>query len=75
MKIARFKQYKKRIFAKQEKKTILFKNLNVIPYPMHDNTFKIMFEEFYKSNSFTFHGKKTLIVKLENNAMKIITER
>ncbi len=75
MKIDRFKRYKKRIFAKNETKSIVFKELNIVPYPMHPDTFKIMFKEFYKSDSFTFNGKKTLIVKLENSKMKIITER
>jgi len=75
MKIKRFKRYKKRIFAKNENKSIIFKQLDVVPYPMHKNTFKVMFNEFYKSNSFTFTGKKTLIIKLENSKIKIITER
>lgn len=75
MDLKRFKRYKKRIFAKNENKSILFKELNVVPYPMHKNTFKVMFQEFYKSNSFTFNGKKTLIVKLKDSKMQIITER
>jgi len=75
MKYARFKNYKKRIFAKNEQKSIIFTELNVVPYPGHKHTFKVMFHEFYKSNSFTFRGKKTLIVKLENSKMQIITER
>lgn len=75
MKYERFKRYKKRIFAKNEEKSILFTELNVIPYPKHEHTFKVIFHEFYKSNSFTFQGKKTLIVKLENSKMQIITEQ
>ena len=75
MEYKRFKRYKKRIFSKNEQKSILFTELNVIPYPQHAHTFKIIFHEFYKSNSFTFQGKKTLIVKLDNSKMKIITER
>ena len=75
MKIKRFKRYKKRIFAKNETKSIIFKKLNIIPYPMHKNTFKVTFNEFYKSNSLTFTGKKTLIIKLEDSKMKIITEK
>ncbi len=75
MKIKRFQRYKKRIFAKNEKKSIVFKHLDLIPYPMHKNTFKIVFNEFYKSNSVTFNGKKTLIVKLENSKIQIITEK
>ena len=75
MKFERFKRYKKRIFAKNEKKSIIFKELNVVPYPRHEHTFKVIFQEFYKSDSFTFHGKKTLIVTLENSKIKIITEK
>ena len=75
MKLKEFKRYKKRIFAKNETKSIIFKQLNIIPYPMHKNTFKVTFNEFYKSNSVTFIGKKILIVKLEDSKMKIITEK
>ena len=75
MKYKKFKRYKKRIFAKNEEKSIVFTKLNVIPYTGHTLTFKLMFHEFYRSNSFSFQGKKTLIVKLENSKMQIITER
>lgn len=75
MDINRFKKYKTRIFAKSEKKSIIFKNLNVIPYPMQENTYKITFDEIYKSNSFAFSGQKTLIVRLNNAKMKIVTEK
>ncbi|WP_457745249.1 L,D-transpeptidase family protein [Sulfurimonas sp.] len=75
MKIKKFKSYKKRIFAKNEKKSIIFKNLNVIPYPTHKDTYKVMFDEEYKSNSFSFKGKKILIVQLIASQMKIITEK
>ena len=73
--IQNFRHYKKRVFAKNEKKTILFTKLNVIPYPGSDNTYKITFFETYKANSFSFLGNKVLIVKLENSQMKIITEK
>jgi len=75
MKIDRFKKYKKRIFAKNEKKTILFSDINVIPYPGTKDIFKITFKEKYRSNSFAFHGDKVLIVKLIDNSFNIITER
>ncbi len=75
MKLKEFKRYKKRIFAKNETKSIIFTQLNIVPYPMHKNTFKIMLHEFYKSNSVTFIGKKILIIKLEDSKMKIITEK
>jgi murein L,D-transpeptidase YafK len=70
-----FKKYKTRLFNKEESKTIIFKNINVIPYPNKKNTFKITFDELYNSNSFSFSGEKSLIVKLENSHLKIITEK
>jgi murein L,D-transpeptidase YafK len=72
----KFANYKKRIFAKKETKTILFKNINIIPYPNEDSTFKVTFQEDYKTKSFSFQGEKTLILMLDNNGkIKILTER
>ncbi len=76
MNINRFKKYKTRIFKKKEKKTIIFNNINIIPYPNSKNIFQITFKEFYKSDTFRFSGDKTLIVLLdENKKMKILTEK
>jgi len=76
MDLKQFKRYKTRIFKKKEKKTILFKYINVIPYPSSSNIYQITFQEIYKSDSFKFTGNKTLIVKIENNnQMKIFTEK
>ncbi|QSZ43073.1 L,D-transpeptidase family protein [Sulfurimonas aquatica] len=75
MDIQRFNTYKTRVFKKRESKSIIFNNINVIPYPNSKNMYKITFYEIYKSNSFEFTGDKVLIVKLENNKMKIITEK
>jgi len=71
----KFSRYKKRIFAKNENKTILFNNINVVPYPGTQNIYSIAFFERYKSDSFAFSGEKTLIVKLENSSIRIITEK
>ncbi len=70
-----FKKYKTRIFNKKESKTIIFKNINVIPYPNKTDTYKITFNEIYKSGSFSFIGEKSLIAKLQNSHLKIITEK
>jgi len=70
-----FKKYKTRIFKKREKKTIIFTNINVIPYPDTQNIYKITFREQYHSNSFSFTGDKTLIVKLFDNKFNILTEQ
>jgi murein L,D-transpeptidase YafK len=70
-----FKRYKKRIFAKNEKKRIRFTDINLLPYPGTKNIYKLTFHEDYKSDSFTFSGRKILIVKLQNNALTILTEQ
>jgi murein L,D-transpeptidase YafK len=70
-----FKNYKIRVFQKDEKKTIVFQNINIIPYPNNPNLFKITFTEQYRSDSFKFSGNKSLMVKLEDNKMKIFTEQ
>lgn len=71
----KFTKYKTRVFAKAESKTIIFNNLNVIPYPNLNDTFKITFKETYRSDSFSFTGDKVLIVKLIDKKLKIITEK
>ena len=76
MNYERFKTYKTRVFKKVEKKTIIFNNINVIPYPDSENIYQITFKEFYKSDSFEFTGNKTLMVRLDKNSkMKIFTEK
>ena len=75
MNLSTFTNYKKRIFRKQESKSILFSEINVIPYPGTKNMFKIKFFETYKSNSFSFSGNKVLIIQLIDDKMKIITEK
>ena len=75
MNLQRFKKYKKRVFAKNESKTIIFNDLNIVPYPNGKNVYKITFNEKYKSNSFSFSGQKVLMVKLQNNTINIITEK
>lgn len=76
MKLSNFKKYKTRIFNKNEKKSIIFKNINVIPYPNNEKIYKISFKELYEASSFRFSGDKILIVKLDKqNNMKIITEK
>ncbi len=76
MNFEEFKKYKTRIFAKDEKKTIILTNINVLPYPNNDNVYQITFKEFYESESFKFIGNKTLMVRLtDNNLIKIFTEK
>lgn len=76
MKFDRFKTYKTRVFKKNEKKTIIFNNINVLPYPNSKDIYQITFKEFYKSDTFEFSGDKTLVIKLDDtNRMKILTEK
>jgi len=76
MKYDRFKNYKTRIFKKTEKKTIIFNDINVLPYPNTENIYQITFKEYYKSDSFQFTGDKTLMVRLtSDNKLKIFTEK
>ena len=76
MSFDRFKKYKTRIFKKIEKKTIVFNNINVVPYPNAKDIYQITFKELYKSDTYRFTGDKTLVVQIsDNNQMKIITEQ
>jgi murein L,D-transpeptidase YafK len=75
MDIEKFTRYKTRIFNKGEQKEIVFKNINIIPYPNHKDLYKISFNEQYRSTSFSFNGDKVLIVKYMHNTMNIVTEK
>ncbi|MDD5373722.1 MAG: L,D-transpeptidase family protein [Sulfurimonas sp.] len=71
-----FKSYKARIFQKNERKSIVFNNINIFPYPNTSNVYQINFKEFYKSDTFKFEGDKTLIVELDkSNKIHILTEK
>ena len=71
----KFARYKRRVFAKAEKKNILFTDINVLPYPESKDLYRITFFETYSARNFSFQGDKVLIVKLEDSKMKIITEK
>ena len=75
MKIEEFKQYKSRIFAKQEKKEIEFSDIMIKPYTADKkNLYEITFKEVYKSSSATFSGTKKLIIQVDKNQSKILSE-
>jgi len=72
----RFKNYKRRVFNKIEKRTITFSNINVIPYPNTTDIYQLTFKEYYKSDTFEFNGDKILIVRLKkDNYLEILTEK
>jgi len=75
MKFPSFANYKRRIFKKHGKKTIIFHNISVIPYPNKQDIYQITFDEIYKSPTFQFNGEKSLMVEIKNNKIKIFTER
>lgn len=76
MSLNQFKRYKTRIFRKNERKTIIFNNINIVRYPNTQNIFQITFNEIYRSKSFSFTGKKTLIVRMDTlNNIKIFIEK
>jgi len=74
--LKKFKAHKKRIFAKKEKKTIKFSNINVIPYPndLGKNLYKVIMDEVYRTKNYQFIGKKELYVEIKNDKFKILTE-
>lgn len=71
-----FKKYKKRIFAKNEKKKIEFSNINIIPYPnsLNKHMYKVVMDEDYKTRTYQFVGKKELYIELKDNEMRILAE-
>lgn len=77
MKIDEFKTYKKRVFSKNERKSIVFNKIDIFAYPNSSDVYQITFNEEYRSDSFKFSGGKVLIVKLEKNQdrFKILTEK
>ncbi|MDU9799846.1 cell shape-determining L,D-carboxypeptidase Csd6, partial [Helicobacter pylori] len=82
MKFNAFKEYKKRVFAKNEKKNIAFSSINVIPYPNSQNKrlFYVAFDQDYKAYqqnklSYSSNSQKELYVEIENNQVSIIMEK
>ena len=72
-----FSKMKRSIFSRGEKKSIIFKNINISPSPniKGENLFKISFYEIYSTKKHKFKGNKELYVKLENNKISILAEK
>ena len=72
----KFIAHKKKIFAKQEQKSIIFSNINIIPYPneLDRKLFKILLYERYHTKNYTFNGKKELYIEFKNHSFKILSE-
>ncbi len=70
-----FAAYKRAVFARNEEKSIIFTNLNIIPYPNHPGIYQITFFERYKSPHYTFNGNKELLVRLQDDKIEIFSEK
>lgn len=72
-----FAKFKRNIFRRGKSKTIIFKDIEIIPYYFGDNDkyFRIRFFEDYKSQSLYFKGHKELYVSLKNEKMSILVEK
>ncbi|SFV50097.1 putative periplasmic protein [hydrothermal vent metagenome] len=75
MDIEDFSNYKRAIFLRKQKKEIIFKDINIIPYPNHPDIFQITFYEKYQTPEYTFNGQKEILVKKENKTYKIFSEK
>lgn len=78
MKITQFRDYKKRVFAKEESKTIYFSNINIAPYPNLNglDLYRVRFWEDYNAKGgYKFNGIKELYVVVSANKMRIMVER
>lgn len=71
-----FSEYKKRVFAKDEKKIINFMNIDISPYPnsLNKTMYKVLMDEEYLSPTVKFYGKKELFLEIVNNQVKILSE-
>lgn len=73
---AQFNDFKRRIFAKDEKKVINFTNIDISPYPnsLNKTMYKVLMDEEYLSPTVKFYGKKELFLEVVNNQVKILSE-
>jgi len=74
--LQKFSKYKERVFSKNEKKSIEFYNINIIPYPndLNKKLYKVVMDEKYKTKTHKFNGKKELYVEVINGEISILTE-
>ena len=78
MKIAQFREFKKRVFAKDESKTIDFSDINIAPYPNERVTgmYRVRFTEDYKAQGgYKFNGTKELYITINAGKIKILVEK
>ncbi len=70
-----FKDYKRQVFGRKQKKEIIFRDINIIPYPNKKNIYQITFYEIYNTKSYSYKGNKELLIRFENNNIKIFSEK
>ncbi len=75
--IKAFSDMKNQIFSRKEKKTIIFENISLSPYPTTDDKkmYKISFHQTYKAPSFSSKGDKELYIEMIGNKMQILAEK
>lgn len=76
MDLKNFTRYKTRIFKKNEKKSIHYKDINIIPYPnsLGKKMYQVFYFQEYQSSSFKSNNKKELYIEVINNTIKILYE-
>lgn len=76
MNLNQFKSYKERIFTKDESKSIVFNDINIIPYPGEKrNLFWVTFNQIYISESHRYEGEKSLLIRFNSDqSISILTE-
>lgn len=76
MDFEQFKEYKQRVFSKDEDKEIEFTNINIMPYPnsLNKKMFKVLMDEDYRTRTYTFVGTKELYLELKDNKIQILSE-
>lgn len=76
MNFERFKEYKQRVFNKNEQKNITFSNLNIIPYPGEKpNLFLVTLDQIYVSDNHQYKGEKSILLTLNSDkSIAILTE-
>lgn len=71
-----FKKHKRYIFSRNEKKTIEFTNINIMPYPnsLNKKMFKIVMDQHYKTKSYFYEGIKELYIQVKDDKILILSE-
>jgi len=74
--IKKFTLYKKSIFDKKEEKQIIFRDINIIPYPntLNKNIYKIKYYQIYSTKNHNFNGEKELYIELLDGKIFILYE-